>query len=380
MRIALLMDLAPRKLGSSEAWLAALAAEAQRRGHALDVFGRSPVHPDVARDLARAGATWGILADLVATPFAAARHLARYDVVRLDFLQPRSRAALVAYGAWPARVLYMARSDAQPWVASRVRRAASRAADRVTFARVDSFAAVSDHVRAITAARFRMPAERGRVLYNGIDTARFRPPDRPRPARPPLLVAVAHLVRHKGVDVLLRAFAAADAPAARLRIVGDGPALPSLRSLAAELGIESRVEFLGLRDDVPELLREADAFVHPTLTEGFGNAVAEAMASGLAVVVTRVGGLPEIVEDGVSGLLVPPGDAAALAAGIEAVARDAALRARLGGRARQRIVERFGLAASVAAHLDWCEERAAAPAATGGQGAPPRIAAAVVRR
>jgi glycosyltransferase involved in cell wall biosynthesis len=381
MRIALLMDLAPRKLGSTEAWLVALAEEARARGHDLDVFGRPPAHPEVAARLARAGTGLRTLDELVARPAAAVARLARYDVLHLDFLQPRSPAALLAYAAWPARVLFVVRSDARPGAAPAWRRLASAAADRVTLARVDSLAAVSRHVRDQACARFGLPLPRARVLYNGVDTRRFRPRGGPAREGWPTFVTVAHLVPHKGIDVLLRAFALARGGGARLRVVGDGPELPDLQVLARGLGLGGRVHFLGLRDDVESQLRAADAYVHPTLVEGFGNAVAEAMACGLPVVASRAGGIPEVVEDGVSGLLVPPGEVAPLARAIERVARDVALRRALGASARARVVERFSLDEAVAAHLDWCEERAfPAVAPRRRQIGEPSSAAAVARR
>lgn len=379
MRLALLMNLAPRKLGSFEGWLAAFAAEAERRGHELDVYGRLPVHPEVARALAGSGAGFAPLEALGAAPLAAARRLATYDVVRLDFLQPRSRFALIAYAAWPARVLFSAHSDSPRGARTGLRGALSRAADRATFARVDSLAAVSRHVQEQFCARFGLEHSRTRAIYNGIDASRFRPATGSRPASTELtFVSVAHLVPHKGIDVLLRAFARVSVPA-RLRVVGDGPELPALDALSRTLGISQRVEFLGLRDDVPELLRSADAYVHPTFVEGFGNAVAEAMSSGVAVIASRVGGIPELVEPGVSGLLAPPGDEVALAAAMARVAADPGLRARLGEQARRRVLARFTVEASVAANLDWCEERAAfVPRRR--QTETPRIAAAVSRR
>jgi glycosyltransferase involved in cell wall biosynthesis len=380
MRLALLMNLAPRKLGSFEGWLLALAAEAERRGHALDVFGRQPVHPEVARALSSVGASVAPLEELERAPLAAVRRLAGYDAIQLNLLQPRSNAALLAYAAWPARVLFMARSDALPVSLPPLRRVLSRAADAVTFARVDTVAAVSEYVRERVRARFDLDRARTRVLYNGIDATRFRPP--PGLRRAPgeaTFVAVAHLVPHKGIDVLLRAFARVPAPV-RLRVVGDGPHLAALDALGRALGVSPRVELLGLRDDVPEILRGADACVHPTLAEGFGNAVAEAMASGLPVIATRAGGIPELVEAGISGLLVPPGDEDALAAAMARVAADPELRARLGEHARRRVLARFTVEASVAGHLDWCEERAALSPRGRRQTAAPRIAAAVSRR
>jgi glycosyltransferase involved in cell wall biosynthesis len=143
-------------------------------------------------------------------------------------------------------------------------------------------------------------------------------------------------------------------------VIGDGPETPRLGALAAELGIGERVQLLGLRDDVAEVLQAADVFVHPAVWgEAFGLTIAEAMAAGLPVVASRVGGIPELVTHGETGLLVPPGDAGALAGALNLLAADAQERARLGANARRRVLERFDLQTSVRAHLGLCEEAAA---------------------
>jgi glycosyltransferase involved in cell wall biosynthesis len=383
MRIAVCMNLAPRKLGSFEGWLLALAAEARRRGHRLDVFGRAPIHADVATGLAERGAGWDTVDALSAARVAGVRRLARYDVLHLDLVQPRDEPALLAFAAWPARVLYMACSDLRPDDRGlSARRLASRALDRCTFARVDSVGAVSSHVADRLCARFGLDRARARVIHNGVDVARFRPAAGPRGSGPPTFVTVAYLIPDKGIDVLLRAFARARVGGARLRIVGDGPVMPDLQVLARELGLGGRVLFVGLRNDVPDQLRQADVFVHPTFRDGLPNAPAEAMACGLPVIASRAGGVPELVEDGASGLLVPPGDVDALAAAIERLAGDGALRAALGESARERVVDRFSVEACVGAHLDWCEgkpPREATPPAVVHISAP-SSAAAVSRR
>jgi len=129
-----------------------------------------------------------------------------------------------------------------------------------------------------------------------------------------------------------------------------------LRQLCTDLRIAGRTRFCGLRDDVASLLREADVFAHPaTWAEAFGWTIAEAMASGAAVIATKVGGIPELIEDGLSGILVAPGDSAALADAITLLARDGALRLKLGQNARSRAEERFGLLQSARLHVDWCE-------------------------
>ena len=113
--------------------------------------------------------------------------------------------------------------------------------------------------------------------------------------------------------------------------------------LAARLGVGDRVTFTGVRADVPDVLAAATMSVLPSHSEGLSNAILESMAAGLPVIAADVGGNAEAVEDGVTGLLVPPRDPAALAAAMERMLETPALTARLGRAARHRVIERFGL-------------------------------------
>jgi glycosyltransferase involved in cell wall biosynthesis len=126
-------------------------------------------------------------------------------------------------------------------------------------------------------------------------------------------------------------------------MVGDGPLRPDLESLAVELRVPDRVKFLGIRTDIPELMRAADAFILTSLSEAASLTLLEAMASGLPSVVTNVGGNPELVRHEREGLLFPRGDAAGCADAIRRVLRDSELAARLGAAARARAVDRYQL-------------------------------------
>jgi sugar transferase (PEP-CTERM/EpsH1 system associated) len=197
-----------------------------------------------------------------------------------------------------------------------------------------------------------IPAEKIVTIVNGVDAARFAEAT-PGPGRRALGLAddrvvigtVGRLNPVKDQGTLLEAFASI--PDARrelsLVLVGDGPAASVLRERAARPDLAGRVHLLGRRDDVPLLLQGLDVFALPSLNEGISNTVLEAMASGLPVVATRTGGNPELIEDGVTGRLVPVGDAAALAQALAAYAGDAHLRAQHGKAARGRAVEEFGL-------------------------------------
>lgn len=211
---------------------------------------------------------------------------------------------------------------------------------------VGCYIAVSGDLAGKLRARLRWPAERIVVIHNATEI----PPRPPRPdpalraqlAGPgglPLVLAMARVVRDKGLDVLVDA--AVMLPQARVAIAGDGPALPGLAAQVAALGVGDRVSLLGWRSDGPALLAACDVFVLPTRNEALGVSLLEAMATGRAVVATRVGGVPEAVHDGETGLIVPPDDPAALAAAIAELIADPLRRERLGAAGRERALTEF---------------------------------------
>lgn len=153
-----------------------------------------------------------------------------------------------------------------------------------------------------------------------------------------LFLTVANLRPEKGYDVLLdatRLLADRDLPI-RIAAVGRGPLREVMRARHHDLALGDRFQFLGQRDDVLELLTGADAFVLPSLHEGLPVALMEATSVGLPIVATDVGGVPQVLENGIDGLLVPPGDPRRLAEAMERLALDPELRERLGQRARLR--------------------------------------------
>lgn len=183
------------------------------------------------------------------------------------------------------------------------------------------------------------------AIPNGIDPAElgYAANSGETATDPPYILSIAHLTKYKGVDVLIRAFAmmAGRAPGLRLRLISDGPAREDLERLAASLGMSELIDFLGLCDraQVAEQLRGCTLFVLPSRSdsESFGIAAAEAMALDRPVIASRVGGLVDLIEDGVSGVLVQPGDVAALADAMTRLLSDASLRARLGKSGGERV-------------------------------------------
>ena len=166
----------------------------------------------------------------------------------------------------------------------------------------------------------------------------------------PVVGSVAMFRGSKGHDHLLEAFRLlrAEVPGARLLLVGDGIRRQWVESLARERGLGDAVVFAGFRDDVPALLAAMDCFaLASTRTEGVPQSLLQAFAAGTPVVATRIGGIPQVVEDGRTGLLVPPEDPRALAAALAAVLRDGAAARERAARARRLVEERFSHRASV---------------------------------
>lgn len=221
----------------------------------------------------------------------------------------------------------------------------------------DAFVAMSRAIEAEMRAA-RMPREKVEYLPHGIDTARFRPADPAERAAlraalglPPDALVIAwtgRLLRGKGLEALLDAFAAVGRGPAGARLVlvgsGAGQALSvedALRARAALPDLAGRVVFTGRADDVAPVLRAADVFAFPSEVEALGLSLLEAAACGLACAGSRTGGIVDVLEDGVNGLLVAPRDTAGLVRTLDVLARDPALRARLGAAARRTVIERF---------------------------------------
>jgi glycosyltransferase involved in cell wall biosynthesis len=177
-----------------------------------------------------------------------------------------------------------------------------------------------------------------RVVYPGVP---IPPPRQPPTNDRPIVGYAGRLVTLKGVDVLLRA--AATLPGLRVEVAGDGPERSRLEA------IDPSATFLGWQPRLDDLLARWDLFALPSREEAFGIAALEAMAAGRPVVATRVGGLPELIDDGLTGLLVPPDDPPALAAALASLAADPARRARMGEAGRARAATHFAPERMVAA-------------------------------
>lgn len=209
------------------------------------------------------------------------------------------------------------------------------------------FAVVSEHLKRYFTEELGIPAEGVIVVPNGVDTERFSPGPNTgtAPSGSVRLISVGRLVDAKDYPTLFAAAATlrAEGREFSLSIVGDGDLRANVEANVARSGLNDTVRLLGNRTDVGSLLQSSDAFVLSSRREGLPVSVLEALATGLPVVATKVGAIPDVVNDGENGLLVPPGDPQALAAAIRRLLDDAPLRRLIGETARRLVVEQYSL-------------------------------------
>jgi glycosyltransferase involved in cell wall biosynthesis len=206
----------------------------------------------------------------------------------------------------------------------------------------------SDHIIAVSQAVAEHARRLGRggnsvtMIPNGVDTDLFCP-DGHRQGMGQTVLFVGRLVPNKGPRTLLQAVPEVleRHPSAQFLLVGDGPLRASLQKQSRQLGVEAAVHFLGIRHDVPQLMRQAALFVRPSSLEGMPLTVLEAMASGLPVVATPVGGTPELVRDEVNGYLFPVGDSKALAEAINRSLDNPAKAQEMGRQGRSWVEDRY---------------------------------------
>lgn len=247
-----------------------------------------------------------------------------------------SLAGRVAAALAGARIVYTKHGLAAAEEQSIQIRGAGRLAKKAAVSLfADRIVAVSEAVKQALVAQGADPG-RVRVIPGGVDLSGY---NQPAPLVPGVAGSMARLEREKGFDVLLRAFAELKGEPVRLIIGGDGLQRADLERQAADLAIH--VEFQGFISDVPAFHTQTGVFVLASRSEGMGLVFAEAMAAGRPVIATRVGGVPEFVVDGETGLLVEPENPGALAGAIRRLLADPALATRMGEAGRRRAHELF---------------------------------------
>lgn len=232
------------------------------------------------------------------------------------------------------------------------------ACDKLTAPLVDCTLCVAESHRQELINRYGLRPDRVVTIPNGVDIKRFQPIPRNRRLREELAISddvpvigiVGRLTDQKGHVYLLRALPLllAKFPSLRCLVVGDGELREELQQLAADLGLTDHCLFLGVRQDIPEVLAAMDLLVLPSLSEGMPYAALEGMAMGKPVVATAVNGVPELIQDGVTGLLVPRKDPVALAKAIDTVLANPHIAASLGLAARRQVEQTYSIEAWIA--------------------------------
>lgn len=369
-RVAYVAGLDPsRKFGSLEEQILLLArAFRERGGFFLPVF-NSPLGGDAAAayEAAGVGAEALDLRRFGPGPLRSLLRLVRrnrIEIVHWSFYHPINPFVWALSALRPRLRHYLSDHNSRyPQPGENARSGARVALKTGLFARYGRIVCVSDFVAAsLRREGVRVPLT---SCAHFINTERFRPDAAARErVRRELgadgrfvVLLVAHLIEEKGGAVLLRATSQLP-PDIAVWIVGDGRDAGRLRQLATELALDSRVLFLGDRGQVQPFMQAADCLVCPSLWEEAAGLVnIEGLACGLPVVASRTGGIPEIVEDGRTGLLVPAADSGALAAAIRRLFEEPVLRARMGREARFVALERHAPERRLPAILDLYRDR-----------------------
>ena len=345
MRALIAADLAPIKIGSLEHQIFTVARLLEDAGIEVTTSFAGNISEGVRDHFGLTGRR--LYSEVGSLSGRAGRrawleHLAteQADILWLHFFPPPGRFSRQIRRACPRRQICFSDHVSRGYDSRGPLKEALCRLRAATFSRyVDCYIAVSEFVAQRLKVNDFVPADRVRVVYNGVDLERFSPVARSGSN----VVAICNMIPQKGVPVLLNALALLKGrwtePACQL--VGVGPHLDEYRTFARAKGLE-RVEFLGARDDVPEILRNAQVTIVPSVwEEAFGLAAAESSASGVPVIASNVGALPEVVDVGITGLLVPPQDSKELADAILTVTTNPQKRHAMGQAAREKAERHF---------------------------------------
>lgn len=306
-----------------------LAAELRAAGHRVAVVGAP-----------------GIRTNFQPTALASWLRDERPDIVHVHS-GAWAKGARAARLAGVARIIFTEHglNDVEPWYSTALKHWGATQTDHVV--------AVSEPLHRYLVERVRVPESKVSVIPNGVDTERFRPATLTGAApslrarlglgSAPVIGHVARLAPVKNQPLLVDAFAMVRhrVPAARLVIVGDGSERAAIEAKVAEHALGEAVHLVGEARDIPAILREFDLFALPSKAEGTSMSVLEAMATGVPVVASAVGGTPDLLDHGQCGVLVPPNDTAALAAAFGDLLETPERRRALARAARARVEERY---------------------------------------
>lgn len=282
----------------------------------------------------------------------------RCDIAHAHSSKAGALGRIAARLAGVPRIVYSPHAFAFEFQVAPAARWLYRAVERFCARFGDAIVAVSEHERRLAIGLRVLPPHRIFTIENSLDEEDLRPSRSRSRVRKELgldheqilVGTVGRLTKQKGLPFLLEAAARllGEFPDMRFAVAGDGEDLLALERKLIDLRVGRKVWLLGHREDARDLCAAMDIFVLPSLWEGRPYALLEAMAAERAVVASRIGGMDEVIEDGVNGILVPPADAAALADAIAKLAKSAALRRRLGRAARKTVLARYRLPDAIA--------------------------------
>ncbi len=366
--VLMVCDLVPKKLGGFERFLIGFGRRCRETGILLGLTLAGEPIAEVAELLRREGVRWWVAAGWKA-PSGKENHwiflreftrislIESWDVAAFHFCSEVGVASALAFSRLSGRrSAAVWHQHSQIAAATRLKRHVSKIKLLSPF--LDAFVAISTIGAQSLIDRGCKP-RKVKVILFGVDlpTNRSRGPLRAELKLAGdssfLMVTVATLIKRKGLDVLLEAVAPllAGGNDRHLVIVGDGPMKQELEQQAKTLSIHDRVHFLGLRNNVSDIMADCDIFVLSSRSEATPAAIMEAMAVGLPVVATHVGGIPDIVATGETGLLVAPDDAIALREAITAIIQDRELASTFGENGRERCSRLFSIEQLVENHL-----------------------------
>jgi glycosyltransferase involved in cell wall biosynthesis len=329
-----------RHWGGGEAQVLGLLSYLAERGHRNDLL----THPDgrlfqQSQGLSVRTIPLVVRNDLDLRPVPRLRRLIRdenYDIIHFHTKRAHALSFWLSHGAPRPKYVVTRRMDypeANNWYT------------RCLYNRkVEGVVAISRKIFELL-VQAGVEAEKIRLIHDGIDPRPFESASNTRDMHTECVVVgmAAVFEERKGHRFLLEAAQRLKAQGCRLqyRLAGDGSLRPSMEKTATRLGLKDDVQFLGFVSDIPTFLSQVDIFVLPSLFEGLGVSVLEAMAAGKAVIASRVGGLPELVIDSVTGLLVAPRDVEGLVNAISTLAGDKSLIRAMGDKGRERLKEKF---------------------------------------
>ena len=371
MTVLQVLAIHPFKHGSFEDYIASFARNMSERGHtSIFIFGSEP-HPVVLEALEAAGCKYFVQdAPAGAGGFISfLRRLSgiikenKVEIIQGQFLPHSHYAALAGFLTGKPSFITIHSTTNQ---SGQSVKPATILKNKISAALSQKFFAVSEAVKKDLVQNLHIPEKHVKVLHNGINLDRYNPQEVSGslhrelgiPVSSRIILTIAQARPEKGLEYLVRAIPEIIArhPHTHFAFCGGGPLQNSLTHLAEPLGVAANVHFLGVRNDVPELLNDSYASVLPSLAEPLGNAVIEAMAMKKPVVGSNVDGIPEMIVHGSTGLLVPPGDSDALASSLILLLEDPARTASMGVKARQRVEDEFELNSRVLAEIGIYED------------------------